>query len=293
MKSYKGVITALATPFMDGDLDLVSFKKLLNSQFEAGVKSFVVNGTTAESPTLEKEEVKRLIDCAHAETNDDAAIIVGVGTNSTKDTIENAKQAESWGADALLVVVPYYNKPTSEGMFQHFKAVAEATKLPIVLYNVPGRTVVSLNAETVSRLAKIENIIAIKEASGDLELYKQIREQCPEEFLILSGDDDTWAEMAAQGGDGVISVISHLLAQPMISYFAAEQKTVSDAKSFNEKYQGLLKSVYSEPNPIGVKMALHKLGIFDSAELRLPMTTMTGTGSDDVEVQLKNLELLK
>ncbi|MEO0335734.1 MAG: 4-hydroxy-tetrahydrodipicolinate synthase, partial [Pseudomonadota bacterium] len=192
MKNFRGVVTALATPFIDGDLDLSSFKKLLQAQTEAGLRDFVVNGTTAESPCLEKEEVKRLIDCAVAETDDDASIVVGVGTNNTKTTIENAKQAESWGAYALLVVVPYYNKPNQAGMYEHFKAVAESTKLPIVLYNVPGRTVVSLTAETVGQLAKIENIVAIKEASGDLELYSQIRAKTPDDFLILSGDDDTW-----------------------------------------------------------------------------------------------------
>ena len=292
MKSFKGIITALATPFVDEDLDLSSFKKLVQSQVQAGIKSFVVNGTTAESPCLEKEEVKRLIDCTVAETDDDTAIIVGVGTNSTKATIENSKQAEDWGADALLVVVPYYNKPSQEGMFEHFKKVAESTKLPIILYNVPGRTVVSLTAETTARLAKIENIIGIKEATGDLELYKQMREQTPDDFIILSGDDDTWAEMCAQSGDGVISVISHVLAKPMVEFYEAEQKTVSDAKSFNETYSGLMKSIYSEPNPIGIKMALHKQGIFDSPEVRLPMTTMSGSGTDQVVEEMKTLELL-
>lgn len=288
MSNFKGIITALATPFLDSDLDVSSFKKLIRNQREAGVCTFVVNGTTAESPTLEVEEVKRLLDVAHSEGGDDCKLIVGTGTNCTRTTIESTKRIEDWGADAALVVVPYYNKPTQEGLYLHFKAVAESTKLPLFLYNVPGRTVVSMEAETVVKLAKIDNIIGIKEASGDLQLYTNLKEQLPADFLVLSGDDDTWGEMASKGGDGVISVISHLIPNQMVKMFESQHGLAE----FKHTYANLLAAVYSEPNPIGVKMALHKLGIFDSPEMRLPMTTMTGTNTDRLVNAMQELELL-
>lgn len=291
-KSFKGIITALATPFSDGELDVASFRNLLKQQIDAGVHGFVINGTTGESPTLEVEEVKRLLDVASSDLPETTPIIVGTGSNCTRTTIEATKRAESWGADAALVVVPYYNKPTQDGLVAHFRSVAESTKLPIVLYNVPGRTIVSMTKETIVELAAVENIIGIKEASGDLDFFKEIRTALPENFVVLSGDDPTWAEMSSLGGDGVISVISHLIPNSMVELLANGTPSLADAKTWNDQFRELMDRMYAESNPIGVKMGLKKMEIFDSAELRLPLVEMSGAGSDQLGSTMKGVGII-
>lgn len=287
MEKLRGLFTALATPFESGQLDIKSFRKLVEIQLKEGVDGFVVNGTTGESPTLTKDEVKVLYTEAKKIAGDNVPVILGTGSNSTESAIELTRWAEEAGASAALVVVPYYNKPPERGLVGHFTKIAESTRLPVILYNVPGRTIVSLSTSAVRQLSKISNIVGIKEASGDVEQGMLMKEQCGSDFIVTSGDDATCIALRAQGGDGVISVISHVIPR--------EMKRCLESKNHEEyvdKYGGLLDAIYSEPNPIPVKMALHKMGIFSSPELRLPLVTMESSKANKLEHELKRLGLI-
>ncbi len=199
---FKGVITALVTPFKDGAVDMKSFKNLIKNQLDQGVHGFVINGTTGESPTLTKQEVKDLFMTAKAEVGGQIPLILGTGSNSTVATAEFTKEGSTWGPDGILVVVPYYNKPPQRGLIQHFKTVAAATDKPVILYNVPGRTITSMDAETVGELAKVKNITAIKEATGNMDVLAKIKTQVSSEFTLLSGDDGTVVDFMSGGGHG-------------------------------------------------------------------------------------------
>ena len=292
MKVNSGVYTALITPFKDnGEVDYASFESLVDFQWKNGVKNFVVNGTTAESPTLERSEVEKLLKSVKS-YNKDAFVILGTGSNSTQRTIESTVWAENLGADAALVVVPYYNKPTQEGMFQHFKKIASSVELPIMMYNVPGRTVVSMNAETTVRLSQINNIASVKEASGEMPLMKGIKASCKDGFQILSGDDGTCLDLCLLGGHGVVSVVSHIIPGPINTLI---QKSMSgDDSSLAEfkKYELLLKYLYIEPNPVPAKMALFYMGIIKSPSVRLPLIKMTEANSNLFKTELEKLDLL-
>jgi 4-hydroxy-tetrahydrodipicolinate synthase len=280
MKRFGGVSTALITPFQQGHVDEGSFRKLLQNQLHRGVQGFVINGTTAESPTLTETEVARLFAIARAEAPTDFPLIVGTGSNSTVKTIQDSIRAEKMGADALLVVVPYYNKPPQRGLFEHFKAVAEAVNIPIILYNVPGRTITALELETIQNLSKHPNIIGIKEASGHIPFARQIREACGREFLLLSGDDASYADFMEAGGDGVISVASHILPEVML------QKSVRE-------YLELIEMLFIEANPIPVKMALSLLQIIASPELRLPLATLAPAATEKLRMEMRKKGLLQ
>lgn len=212
MKPLEGVITALVTPFHRGEVDERSFRRLLQSQLNDGVDGFVVNGTTAESPCLRFGEIERLFEIAREESDGEVLLLLGTGSNCTRRTIEMTQAAVRWGADAALVVTPYYNKPPQRGLVEHFKAIADACNIPIVLYNVPSRTITALSVETVAELAKHPRIAGIKEASGDMKALEQIMEVVPDDFALLSGDDGTCVEFCRRGGHGVIAVASHLIA---------------------------------------------------------------------------------
>lgn len=272
MQKFKGVITALITPFFQGQVDYDSLKKLVLFQLEKGVEGFVINGTTAESPTLKWSEVEKIFQFVKALVPANFPLIVGTGSNSTEKTIETSKAAEKLGADALLVVVPYYNKPPQRGLFEHFKSVASSVSIPTILYNVPSRTITALELETIKKLAAHPSIIGIKEASGNIEFAKAIRQQCGETFLLLSGDDGTYDEFKKAGGDGVISVCSHIIPESMLQVKARESLD-------------LINALFCEANPIPVKMALYVMGIIRSPECRLPLVTM----SEDKIPALKKL----
>lgn len=289
---FSGVFTALVTPFLEGELDLASFKKLVAFQLNGEIDGFVINGTTGESPTLSREEVRRLYEAARESSPESFPIILGTGSNCTQKTIEMTQIAQEWGADGALVVVPYYNKPTQKGLENHFKSVAKSVDIPIVLYNVPGRTITSLNVETIAELSTVKNIIGIKEATGDIAFGEKIRSQTYSEFLITSGDDQTCAELAGVGGNGVISVISHLIPKQLKEIMNSSREGLQANSNYLEKYGPLLEAVYAESNPIGIKQALFLMKIIDTPELRPPLTSMTKLATAQLEKELKNLELL-
>ncbi|MCB0355566.1 MAG: 4-hydroxy-tetrahydrodipicolinate synthase [Bdellovibrionales bacterium] len=290
---FTGVITALVTPFKNQKVDLDSLDKLVRWQLDQGVDGFVVNGTTAESPTLTTEEVEVIWKRVKSIVPPGFPLLLGTGTNCTRSTITNTQKAVALGASGALVVVPYYNKPPQEGLYEHFCQVANAVKdLPILLYNVPGRTVISMSAETTARLSAIKNIVGIKEASGDMQLGQHIVSQCPSEFTVTSGDDFSCIELMTLGAKGVISVISHIIPKELktISLKACEGDRT--AQSEYSKYNDLNRWLFCEPNPIPVKMALHMMGIIAEPEVRLPLVKMTSTNSQQLKSSMQQLGVL-
>jgi 4-hydroxy-tetrahydrodipicolinate synthase len=255
----KGVYTALITPFLNGRLDLVSFKKLVQNQINDGVDGFVINGTTGESPNLSFDEIEAMVNTARELIPARLKIIIGTGSNSTQKTIEFSQLVEKkLKPDALLVVVPYYNKPPQRGLVKHFTLIAQSCKTPIILYNVPGRTITSLDIESIVELAKVSNIIGIKEATGNTEFAAEIRKRTHPTFCLLSGDDGTYEAFLAAGGDGIISVASHIIPKAFINGNISQ-------------FKFLIESLYTEANPIPVKRALQLMGTIQSAELRSPL----------------------
>lgn len=269
MKLFEGVYTALVTPFIDNKIDFDSLENLIEQQLKGGVVGFVVNGTTAESPALTEEESLQLLDFVKEKVKARGKIVFGSGSNNTDKTIEMSKKAEAHGADGLLVVVPYYNKPPQEGLYAHFKKVAESVSTPIMLYNVPGRTVAGLAEETVLRLSEIKNIVAIKEASGDVQFGKGLIDKLPKSFVVSSGDDGTCLSLKAQGSHGVVSVCSHVMPKKMTRWF--HQKFENNFLQEFSQYESLISALYISTNPIPVKAALKMLGIIKSDEVRLPL----------------------
>lgn len=289
----KGTFTALATPFLDGRLDRKAFEKLLKQQLDAGIDGFVINGTTAESPTLSESEKYELFEIAKDFTAGAAPLIMGTGSNDTAKTIEDTRKAEKMGADAVLVVVPYYNKPPQRGLYQHFKAVAEAVQIPNILYNVPGRTITALQIETIQELARIGNIVGIKEASGNIEFAQQIIQACGKNFVMLSGDDGTYVEFLAAGGHGVISVATHVIPQAMVQWKKwVQDGEVEKARADIKKYSRLIDLLFCEANPIPVKMALSLMGIGRS-EMRLPLVEMDAAMAKNLKAEMQKLGIIE
>ena len=273
MLRIEGLGTALVTPFADGAVDYASYRALVRRQVEGGVDFLVPLGSTAETPCLEDDEKVELLKMTRELFS--GTVVAGVGTNSLKATVRNIRLLEPWGADAWLVVVPYYNKPTQEGMYQYFKAVAESTDKAIVLYNVPGRTGSNIKPETVLRLAEIPNIVAIKEASGDIAQILAIRRDAPADFSVLSGNDDQTLPLMASGCNGVISVASNLAPVPMAALcHALRDGRMDEAVRLNNALIPLYNACFVESNPIPAKGGLSGLGLCRN-ELRLPLTPAT------------------
>ncbi|GAB1399823.1 4-hydroxy-tetrahydrodipicolinate synthase [Aminivibrio sp.] len=271
---FSGTGTAVVTPFKDGRVDYESFGRFLNWQIEGGVECLVVLGTTGESPTVTADEREELITFAKKTAAGRVPVVIGTGSNSTEHTIALSRQAESLGAEGVLVVTPYYNKPPQEGLYQHFKAVAESIKIPLIIYNVPGRTGSNILPETVYRLSKIANITGIKEASGDLAqidtLVRRIKKERPD-FAILSGNDDQAFHLVNSGGDGVISVLSNVMPREtsdMVRLALAGE--VEKAREIHSRIFPMMKDLFMETNPVPVKYAVSRLG-FCRNELRLPL----------------------
>lgn len=279
----KGLITAIVTPFKRGAVDLRSFERLLSLQLDSEVDGVVINGTTGESPTLHFNEVKELFDTARAILSDKLPVIVGTGSNSTQDSIEMTKVAEQWGADAALVVVPYYNKPPQRGLIAHFESIANAAKIPIVLYNVPSRTVASLSLEAIVELARHPNIVALKEASGDLGFLERLKDRVPENFSLLSGDDGSAIEFCKKGGHGVISVLSNFMPREFREMILRAKDSGFDSIERFSRLKKLNDLLYVEANPIAVKAALYLMGLIESQELRLPLVQL----KDEYILELK------
>lgn len=265
-----GCGTALVTPFKNGEVDYPAYSRLVQRQVEAGIDFLVPLGSTAETPCLLDEEKVRVLDTTR-QNAPNHTIVAGVGTNSLYHTIANMRLLKD--ADMYLVVVPYYNKPTQKGMYEYFKAVAEASDKPIVLYNVPGRTGINMAAKTTLKLAEIDNIIGIKEASGNLAQIREIITHAPDDFAVLSGNDDQTLDLMLEGGHGVISVASNVVPEMMVALTdAAKNEDFNAASKLFRRLIPLFDACFVESNPIPVKGALYYLGLIEN-ELRLPLTS--------------------
>ena len=273
---FRGTFTALVTPFRDGSIDVSAFEQLIETQIGAGITGIVAIGTTGESPTLSHEEREHVIRIAVTKANKRCLVLAGTGSNSTQHAIRDTKLAEKLGVDAALLVGPYYNKPSQEGLFRHFKAIAGATSLPIMLYNIPGRCGVDIMPETVARLAKeCRNIVSIKEASGSVERVSELRRHLPDAFTIFSGDDSLTLPFMAVGAAGVVSVASNLFPSEVCALVrACESGDLKSAEKLHRKLLPLFKDLFIEPNPVPVKTALGWRGAM-SPEVRLPLCEMS------------------
>ncbi|MDZ4660352.1 MAG: 4-hydroxy-tetrahydrodipicolinate synthase [Pseudomonadota bacterium] len=287
MSKLTGVFTAIVTPFKKGEIDYLSFKKLLRFQLDNNIDGIVVNGTTGESPTLTKEERERLLSFALSESSNQVPVIMGTGTNNTQTSIVQTQAAQSLGAKAALVVVPYYNKPPQEGLLRHFTEIAKSTSLPIILYNVPSRTVTSIKAETVATLSETSNIVGIKEASGEMKLTKDILSKSKKGFFALSGDDATYLEHYLSGGKGTISVMSNMSPKQTKSWGEQINENPEKTKSEFQTYKSLVENLFSESNPIPIKMALYWMGVIESPELRLPLVELSVENQKKLKATMK------
>lgn len=276
MMNFGQVLTAMVTPFdQNGEVDFNAARILVDYLIDNGTDGIVVAGTTGESPTLTTDEKITLFKVVVDAVKGRVPVIAGTGSNNTRASISLTKQAEEAGVDGIMLVAPYYNKPSQEGMYQHFKAIAESTPLPIMLYNIPGRSVVNMSVETVVRLSQIENIVAIKEASGDLDAMAEIISQAPSDFTLYSGDDGLTLPVLAIGGAGVVSVASHVIGnemQEMINHFKNGQ--VQEAANAHRRLIPIMKALFAAPNPAPVKAALNINGV-SVGGLRLPLLPLS------------------
>lgn len=276
MVQFGRVSTAMVTPFdHKGHIDFNKTTQLVNHLIDNGTDSLVVAGTTGESPTLSKEEKIALFRHVVKVVDKRVPVIAGTGSNNTYATIELTKKAEEIGVDAIMIVAPYYNKPNQEGLYQHFKAAAEATSLPVMVYNIPGRSVVNILPETIIRLAEITNIVAVKEASGDLNAMTQIIANTPDDFLLYSGDDGLTLPVLAIGGTGIVSVASHVIGnemQAMVDAFFSGRN--ADAAKLHQRLLPIMQGLFAAPSPAPVKTALQLKGL-DVGSVRLPMVPLT------------------
>jgi len=288
MLNLRGSIVALVTPFKNGKIDEESFRNLIRWHLKEGTHGILVSGTTGESATLTKEEKRRLFEMALEEAKGKVPLIAGTGTNDTQKTVELSKMAEEMGMDALLLVTPYYNKPTQRGLYEHYKYVASKVNLPIILYNVPGRTSVNLLPETTAKLSEIENIVAIKEACGDLKQVTELVLKCSKDFVILSGDDFTAYPTITLGGKGVISVAANIMPKEMAELMeAALNGNHSRALELHLYLYPLFKILFIETNPVPAKEALYLMGMIDSPEVRLPLTGLSESSFQQLKALLR------
>ena len=272
---FTGVCTALVTPFLDGNVNYPMAEQLLQRQIDAGVRAVVLSGTTGESPTLSDDEKVTLFKRCKAFSGDACTVIAGTGSNSTAHAVELSKAAEDAGADALLVVSPYYNKATSEGLVAHYLAIAESVSIPIIVYNVPGRTGVDISVAVYRQLAEIPNIAGVKEAATDITKVARIRSVCPPDFTVWSGNDDQTVPVMALGGQGVISVLSNICpVETLAMTHAALDGDFDTAAALQIELLPLIDLLFCEVNPIPVKAAMECIG-YDCGGCRLPLTRLT------------------
>ena len=289
---FKGCGTAIVTPFTKDGVNFDEFGKMIEDQIANNVDSIIVCGTTGESATMDNEERKAVMKFAVEKANKRVPIILGTGSNCTKAVVELTKYAESIGADGALVVTPYYNKTTQEGLVVHYKTIADSTKLPIILYNVPSRTGVNILPKTCLELSKISNIVAIKEASGNLSQIAEIAKLCGDELTIYSGNDDQIIPILSLGGKGVISVLSNVapnyVHKMCYDYFNGN---IDEAKNSQLKALDLISALFCEVNPIPVKEAMNMIG-YDCFEPRLPLIKLSENGKSKLEKAMKEFGLL-
>jgi 4-hydroxy-tetrahydrodipicolinate synthase len=290
---FQGTHTALVTPFTDDHVDEAAFERLIEAQVAGGVSGIVPVGTTGESPTLSHAEHMRVIELGIQAAAGRVKVIAGTGSNSTREAVTMTEEAEQLGADGALLVAPYYNKPSQEGLFRHFARIAEGTKLPLILYSIPARCGVEIGIETVARLAeKFSNIVAIKEAGGSVERVSAIRSATPPAFEILSGDDSLTLPFMAAGAVGVISVASNIIPAKVAALVnAALAGDYAKARGFHFQLYTLFKDLFIEPNPTPIKHALALQGRM-SGEVRLPLCEMASTTAAKLEGTLRQLQLI-
>lgn len=273
---FRGTFTALVTPFRDGRIDFAAFEQLIENQIAAGITGIVAVGTTGESPTLSHQERQELVRVSIATARKRCLVLAGTGSNATQHAVADTKMAEELGADGALLVAPYYNKPSQEGLFRHFTTIARATSLPILLYNIPGRCGVDIAPDTVTRLAsECSSVVSIKEASGSVDRVSELRARLPKAFTILSGDDSLTLPFMSVGAVGVVSVASNLFPSEVCALVKAyECGDVKLAFNLHRKMFPLFKDLFIEPNPVPVKTALAWRGQM-SNEVRLPLCEMS------------------
>jgi 4-hydroxy-tetrahydrodipicolinate synthase len=289
----KGAITAIVTPFKDGRLDEEAYRRLIEFQIQGGVHGIVPCGTTGEAPTLSHDEHKRVVEICLAQVKKRVPVIAGTGSNSTAESIDLTRHAQAAGADAALMITPYYNKPTQEGLYQHYKTVASQTKIPIVVYNVPGRTSVNLLPETMARLAEIPNIVGLKDATGDLKQGAKTLELCGDKITVLSGDDFTAFPLMAVGGKGVISVVSNVAPKDTAEMCNAFLKgDLEGAKQLHYKLWALMEAMFYETNPAPAKTALKLMGKI-TGEIRQPLCPMSPANEERLRKVLQQYGLIK
>lgn len=289
-----GSIVALVTPMDEnGNVDYDALRRLVDWHVESGTSAIVAVGTTGESATLNVAEHSEVIRKTVEFADKRISVIAGTGANCTREAIELTEAAEAAGADACLTVTPYYNKPTQNGLYQHFKTIAAASKLPQILYNVPGRTAVDLLPETVMELAKIDNIVGIKEATGDVSRVKTLREGCGDDFILLSGDDETGREFMTLGGNGVISVTNNLAPVEMAEMCKLAVAGDTDAAEvINQRLMPVHDKLFVEANPIPVKWALARMDKIDTPFLRLPLTVLADENQKVLEAAMQQAGLV-
>ncbi len=293
-KVIQGAIVAIVTPFKDGEVDEQGLRDLIEWHIKAGTHCILPCGTTGESATLSHEEHMKVVEIAIDQVKGRVPVIAGTGSNSTDETIMLTHHAKKAGADAALVITPYYNKPSQEGLYQHFTTVAKECKFPMILYNVPGRTGVNMLPATVARCAKNRYVIGIKEATGSLKQVSDVIRMCPKNFIVLSGDDFTAFPTLAIGGKGVISVASNVMPKEManmMNYFF--KGDMDKARRLHYKLFPLFEALFYETNPVPAKTALAAMGKIDSEEVRLPLAPMSDENRQKLMDVLKSLKLLK
>jgi len=288
-----GSMVALITPmYENGDVDFSALEKLVNFHIEAGTRAIVSVGTTGESATLNHDEHIEVMKKTIEYSSGRIPVIAGTGANSTSEAVELTQAAKDMNADACLLVTPYYNKPTQEGLYQHYKKIAESVEIDQILYNVPGRTGVDMSVDTIVRLSDISNIIGVKDATGDLNVARSLIEKCPESFILLSGDDGTAIDFIIMGGHGGISVTANVVPKLLSSaYDLAIRGNVDKAKEIDLEISNLHSHLFIESNPIPVKWAMHKMGFCDKG-IRLPLTILETKSQEIIEIDLRSQNLL-
>jgi 4-hydroxy-tetrahydrodipicolinate synthase len=286
----EGSFVALVTPYLKGEVDLRKVRELVDFHLKSGTAGFCPVATTGEGPSLTDDERANIIKAVVELTRGKALVFPGTGTYNTRESIHQTRMAKELGADGALVVTPYYNKPTQEGLFRHFEAIAQAVPLPLMLYNVPGRTGVSLAPETSARLSKIKTIIALKDASGNVEQVTHLRSLC--DLAILSGEDSLTFSILCLGGRGVVSVAANVIPKPVSEMCAAVLRgDFAQGRETHERYFALFKDLFVETNPIPVKTALKKMGLY-GGELRLPLCEMSAPNEEKLERTLRACQVI-
>jgi len=292
MNVFEGVSTALVTPFRNGEIDEPALRELVELQIAAGVDGLVPCGSTGESATMSHEEHCRVVETVVRAARGRVSVIAGTGSNNTREAIELTRHAKEAGADGALLISPYYNKPTQDGIVAHYAAIARETDFPLLVYNIPGRTASNMLPATIARLADIEQVVGVKEASGDLGQISEVVARCPEGFSVLSGDDALTLPILAVGGRGVISTSSNVAPDEMIEMVSAFRAgDLSRARAIHLRLLPLFGVLFCETNPIPVKAALAEMGRIGD-EIRLPLTEITQPNRERLKVVLKELGLL-